>query len=142
MLAFFIFFTVFFVLSYRCNEARPRERSHRGRLLPLDKKAFSYRGAYRVPLFKESACVCQCMCKIRCVLLIARAVRGHFHTTGIYGNGRVWGNAWGVFRRAPSQGGRGRRAAVDFVVCFGWGGYFVILFSTLFSLNALGVLQV
>ena len=32
-------------------EARPRERSDRGRFLPLGKKAYSYRGAYRVPLF-------------------------------------------------------------------------------------------
>ena len=34
-----------------CNEARPRERSDRGRFLPIGKKASSYRGAYRVPLF-------------------------------------------------------------------------------------------
>ena len=27
-----------------------------------------------------------------------------------------------MFRRAPSRGGRGRRAAVDLVVCFGCGG--------------------
>ena len=40
--------------------------------------------------------------------------------------GRAWANAWDVFRRTPSRGGRGRRAAVDFVVCFGCGG---ILFS-------------
>ena len=33
------------------NEARPRERSNRGRFLPIGKKASSYRGAYRVPLF-------------------------------------------------------------------------------------------
>ena len=33
------------------NEASPRERSDRGRSLPLGEKAFSYRGAYRVPLF-------------------------------------------------------------------------------------------
>ena len=33
------------------NEARPRKRGDRGRLLPLGKKASSYRGAYRVPLF-------------------------------------------------------------------------------------------
>ena len=31
------------------NEARPRERSDRGRFLPLGKKTSSYRGAYRVP---------------------------------------------------------------------------------------------
>ena len=37
-------------------------------------------------------------------------------------DGRVWASAWDVFRRTPSRGGRGRRAAVDFVVCFGCGG--------------------
>ena len=35
-----------------------------------------------------------------------------------------WANAWNVFRRAPSRVGRGRRAAVNFVVCFGWGDFF------------------
>ena len=38
---------------------------------------------------------------------------------------RVWATAWDVFRRAPSRVGRGRRAAVDFVVCFGLGGFFM-----------------
>ena len=33
------------------NEARTRERSDRDRFLPLGKKACSYRGAYRMPLF-------------------------------------------------------------------------------------------
>ena len=33
------------------NEARPKERSDRGRFLSIGKKASSYRGAYRVPLF-------------------------------------------------------------------------------------------
>ena len=47
------------------NEARPRERSDRGRFLPLGKKASSCRGAYRVPLFYQSLCVCQCVCNIR-----------------------------------------------------------------------------
>ena len=45
-----------------------------------------------------------------------------FHKPGIYESGRAWANAWDVFRRTPSRGGRGRRAAVDFVVCFGCGG--------------------
>ena len=31
---------------------------------------------------------------------------------------------WDVFRRAPSRGGRGRGAAVDFVGCFGWDVFF------------------
>ena len=34
-----------------CSEARPRERNDRGRFPPIGKKASSYRGAYRVPLF-------------------------------------------------------------------------------------------
>ena len=37
-------------------------------------------------------------------------------------DGGVWANAWDVFRRTPSRGGRGHRAAVDVVVCFGCGG--------------------
>ena len=38
------------------NEARPRKRSDRGRFLHFGKKASSYRGAYRVPLFNLSVC--------------------------------------------------------------------------------------
>ena len=33
-----------------------------------------------------------------------------------------------VFPRMPSRVGRGRRAAVDFVVCFGWGVFFCVFF--------------
>ena len=47
-----------------------------------------------------------------------------FHKPGIYGSGRVWANAWDVFPRILSRVGRGRGAAVDFVVSFGWGGFF------------------
>ena len=69
-----------------------------------------------------------------------------FHKPGIYGSGRVWANAWDVFRRASSRGGRGRRAAVDFVVCFGWGGILYITYILcsvfFFSSNAHGLLQV
>ena len=42
------------------NEARPRERSDRGIFLPIGRKATSYRGAYRVPLFSLSVCLCRC----------------------------------------------------------------------------------
>ena len=46
-----------------------------------------------------------------------------FLKPGMYGGSvGVRANAWDVFRRTPSRGGRGRRAAVDFVVCFGCGG--------------------
>ena len=52
-----------------------------------------------------------------------------FYKPGIYGgSARVWANAWDVFRRTPSRGGRGRRATVDFVVCFECGGFSFILF--------------
>ena len=38
-----------------------------------------------------------------------------------------------MFRRTPSRGGRGRRAAVDFVVCYGYGGiYFVFSLPGMF----------
>ena len=37
---------------------------------------------------------------------------------------RVWATAWDVFRRAQPRVGRGGRTAVDFVVCFGLGGFF------------------
>ena len=39
------------------NETRPKERSDRGFFLPIGEKNSSYRGAYRVPLFKLSVCV-------------------------------------------------------------------------------------
>ena len=55
-----------------------------------------------------------------------------FHKPGIYGSGRVWANAWNV-RRAPSRGGRGRRAAVDFAVCFGCDGIYLVFFMMIFS---------
>ena len=51
--------------------------------------------------------------------------------------GEYWANTWDVFRRTPSRGGHGRRAAVDFVVCFGCRGI-----SFFFSWNAHGLLQV
>ena len=52
-----------------------------------------------------------------------------FHKPGIYGGSvRVWATAWDVFRRAQSRVGRGGQAAVDFVVCFGLGGFSSFLF--------------
>ena len=53
-----------------------------------------------------------------------------FHKPRIDGSGRVWANAWDVFPRMPVSVGHGRRAAVDLVVCFGWGGFFLyVVFS-------------
>ena len=55
----------------------------------------------------------------------------------------VWANAWDVFLRKPSRGGRGRRVVVDFVVCFGWGGFFsVFCFVVFYSSNVHGPLKV
>ena len=60
-------------------------------------------------------------------------IEADFHKPGIYGGSvRVWANAWDVFRRAPSRVGRGRRAAVNFVVCFGWGQFFSVLSMSLY----------
>ena len=39
-----------------------------------------------------------------------------------------WANAWDVFPRMPSRIGRGRRAAVDFVVCLGGADFFFRVF--------------
>ena len=60
-----------------------------------------------------------------------------FHKPGIYGSGRVRANAWDVSRRAPFRGGRGRRAVVDIVVCFGLGGLLIVfVLFDFFSSNA------
>ena len=45
---------------------------------------------------------------------------------------------WDVFRRAPFPGSRGRRAPVDFVVRFRWGGFSLVF---LLSSNVHGLLQ-
>ena len=77
-----------------------------------------------MPWFNLSVGMCVRVCDIEfVVLLIATAVRGRSpQKPGIYGIGTVWANAWDAFHRMPSRVARGRRAAVDFVVCFGWGG--------------------
>ena len=73
-----------------------------------------------------------CICNIRRFHRSRELHEADVHKPGIYGSGRVWANAWDVFRRAPSRGGRGRRAAVDFVVCFGCGGIFSPFFFSPF----------
>ena len=50
---------------------------------------------------------------------------------------------WDVFCRAPSRGGRGRQAAVDFFVCFGLHVFFESFFECFFfPSHAHGLLQV
>ena len=81
------------------------------------------------------------MYNIRRFYRLRELYEADFHKPGIYGSGRVWVNAWDVFSRMPSRVGRGRRAAVDFVVCFGWGGFFRVFFFDFFF-NAHDLLQV
>ena len=80
------------------------------------------------------------MCNIRGFYLLRELYEADFHKPGIYGSGRVWANAWDVFRRTPSRGGHGRRAAVDFVVLSVRRDF--VLFFAFFSSNAHGLLQV
>ena len=72
-------------------------------------------------LISLSVCV-PYMRSIRVFYCLRELYEADFHKFGIYGSARVWANAWEVFRRTPYRGGRGRRAVVDFVVCFGCGG--------------------
>ena len=77
--------------------------------------------------------VCVCVCNIRCFCwLRGELYEADFRKPGIYESGRGWANAWSVFRRTPSRSGRGRRAAVNFVVCFGCGGFFCFFVSVFF----------
>ena len=83
-------------------------------------------------LFNQSVCLSVCVA----LVVFTDAARGRFPQTrdtyydfipvAFYASGRLWANPWDVFSRTPSRGGHGRRAAVDFVACFGCGGdYFV-----------------
>ena len=72
------------------------------------------------------------VCNIRRFYCIRELYEADLHKIGIYGSGRVWANAWDVFRRTSSRVGRGRRAAVEFVVCLGCGGISCFLFRFLF----------
>ena len=86
--------------------------------------------------------MCVRVCNIRRFYSLRELYEADFHKLGIYGSGPVWANAWDVFRRVSSRGGRGRRAAVHFVVRFGCGGIFSGFFFRLFSSSAHGLLQV
>ena len=60
----------------------------------------------------------------QCGYIYVYTSEADFHKSGVYGGSvRVWAAAWDVFRRAPSRVGRGGRAAVDFMACFGLGGF-------------------
>ena len=69
-----------------------------------------------------------CMCNLRRFYLLRKLYEADLRKPRIYGSVRVWANAWDVFRRTASRVGRGRRAGVDFVVCFGCSGIYSVLF--------------
>ena len=73
------------------------------------------------------------MCNICRFYGLRELYEADFHKPGIYGSERVWANAWDVFGHAPFRVGRGRRAAVDFVVCFRWGDLSYFIFFRFFS---------
>ena len=76
-----------------------------------------------MPLFNGLS-VCRCVCNIRRFYCLRELYEADFHKPGINRSGQVWANAWDAFRRMPSRGGRGRRAAVDLLVCVECGGIF------------------
>ena len=77
------------------------------------------------------SCLSVCMCNIRVFYGLPNVYESHSHKPGIRGIGLVWAEAWDVFCCTLSRGGRGRQAAVDFVVRFGCGGisfFYYVLF--------------
>ena len=88
--------------------------------------------------------VCLSVCLSVCEYVVFNdfesCTRTDSHKSGFYGSGRVWANVWGVVRRTTSRGDRDRRAAVDFVVFFEWGGIFLFSFFC-FASNAHGLMQ-
>ena len=86
--------------------------------------------------------MCVRVCNICRIFWLRKLYEADSLKPGSCGSRRVWANACGVFRCLPSRGGPGCRAAVDIVVCFGWGGFFRVFFPFFFSSNALGLLQV
>ena len=94
-------------------------------------------------LFSLSARLSVCVCVTFVVFTNCESCTRPISTKpGIYGSGRVWANAWDVFRRAASRVCRGHRAAVAFVVCSGVEFFVFIFFDLFFSPNAHGLLHV
>ena len=95
-------------------------------------------GCVQGALIVEFVYLYVCMCNISVFYRLRELYEADFHKSGIYGSGRVWANAWDVFRRETSRGGRGRRAVADFRGVIWVRRDFVIFFSS----NAHGLLQV
>ena len=104
---------------------------------------FTSTGVRKGCYYLISLSVCACACNIRGFYSLRELYDADFHKPGNYGSRRAWANAWDVLRRTPSQSDRCRRAAVDSLVSFGCGGFFLVFCSfKKNSFNAHGLLQV
>lgn len=125
-------------ISNTSNEARLRERSDRGCFVAyyIGKKSLFLHTAVRTGFHRFNYCR---LSVVNCLSAVLSHYRGlwerfeaDFYKPGIYRRSRrVWANAWDVLRRTPSQGGRDRRSAVMWVVCFKCGRD-LVLFSFIF----------
>ena len=117
------------------NRARPRERGDRGLFLPIGKKSLFIPGCVQGAIILISLSVWVCLTFVD--FTDVGAVRGRFpQTRDLWKRSSMDYNGWGVFRCTSSRVGRGRWAAVDFVVCFGRGGiscFFLVFFSSNFE---------
>ena len=101
--------------------------------MPIGKKKPLHTGVRTGCHYLISVCCVSChfiVCGTLVVFTDCESCTRPISTTipGIYRIGRVRANAWDLFHRMPSRVARGGRAAVDFVVCFGWGGFFRVFF--------------
>ena len=80
-------------------------------------------------LINLSVCPLVCLCLTFVVFTDCESCTKPISTT----SGSLDAGEYGLTRRTcfvprPSRGGRGLRAAVDIVVCFGWGVFFCVIF--------------
>ena len=104
-------------LVHSCNEATPLHTCVRTGFCCLIGISVS-----------PSVCLSQCVCNIGHFYLLRELFEADFHEPGIFGSGTAWANPCDVLPRIPSRARRGRLAAVAFVVCVGWGGFFSVFF--------------
>ena len=104
--------------------------------MPLGKKASSYRGAYRAPLINSSVCVSVSVCVTFVVFTDCETCTRPISTNP----GPMEAGEYGLTRgtcflacRLEFDAVAGN--AVDFVVCFGWGGFFFRVFFPIFFLQ-------
>ena len=125
------------------NVTRPRERSNRGRFFLLAKKPLhtGVRTACQY-LISLSVCLSVCLCVTVCVTFGA-FTDCESCTRPISTNpGSMEGGEYGLTRVTCFLACRLElEAAVDFVVCFRWGGGFSVFFRFFFSSNAHRLLQ-